>query len=92
MSPNLDRGNWVASHTYIGVVKDMHDDGSIDVVLYRSDGSVLGRASPVCGGPRGFEPCCDRANWRKIKKPRFPLTKSAYIEEIVEFVDAEVKP
>jgi len=82
----FDRGQWVASNTQIGRINFVYDDGTLDIVLYERNGKCLGRDSPAMGGPTGFEPCCDPENWKQIKKPKFPLTKFAFIEEIVCYV------
>lgn len=82
----LTTGNWVADSSRVARIKNIHDDGSLDLVLYSRAGNSIGRQSPAMGGPRGYEPCCDRENWKAIKPPVFPLMKNAYIEEIVEYV------
>jgi hypothetical protein len=43
----------------------------LDLVLYRRDGTKLGRVSPACGGPRGFEPACPADAWEPIEEPDF---------------------
>ena len=41
----------------------------LDLVMYRRDGTKVGRVSPACGGPRGFEPACPAATWGLIDEP-----------------------
>lgn len=82
---SLQKGNWVASNTQIGTLREVHDDGLLDIVLFGRDGKAIGRQSPAVGGPSGYEPCCDPEGWRKIKKPLFPLSNQAYVDELVEF-------
>lgn len=55
----------------IGQVCDVHEDGSLNIVLYASDGSRVGRSSPPCGGPTRYEPCCNPEPWVPIEKPNF---------------------
>lgn len=71
-------GQWVVRRSFnqVGKVADVYGDGTlIDVVLYAHDGSRIGRESPPCGGPRGFEPACPAENWIAIKKPDFPIPR-----------------
>jgi len=76
-------GDWVASrgdHRNVGKVKDVYrDPGSdeavlLDLVLYDRDGSRIGRKSPACGGPSGFEPACAADYWERITPPLFPVS------------------
>ena len=82
----VEIGSWVASFesNQIAKVKNIHLDGSLDVVIYSRTGDRLGRTSPAMGGPTGFEPCCGADNWTAIAKPKFPLMKAAYLEELVK--------
>lgn len=41
----------------------------LDLVMYRRDGTRIGRVSPHCGGPRNFEPACPAAAWGPIDEP-----------------------
>lgn len=43
----------------------------LDLVLYRRDGTKIGRESPPCGGPRNFEPACPAEFWELIEEPDF---------------------
>ncbi len=45
----------------------------VDLWLYDDRGRRTGRESPVCGGPRTFEPSCDWIGWHRIDKPTFPV-------------------
>ena len=75
----LAEGNWVADFTdaerpRIARVKDIYSvagDVVLDLVLYSRDGTKIGRESPACGGPRGFEPACPIENWAQIEEPDF---------------------
>lgn len=92
--PPAKPGQWVAGEDRIGKVREAHPadeldaSGYYDIVLYARDGSLIGRESPAMGGPRGFEPFCSAAHWRPIRKPAFPLTRFAYLRELVTFLDA----
>ena len=76
---DMRKGAWVASFNslsldhgaQIGRVKQVHSDGSLDIVLYSKTGRRIGRESPVMGGPQGFEPCCCAEFWEPIEKPDF---------------------
>lgn len=81
---------WMANETSIGKLIHKHDDGTLDIVIYARSGTKIGRVSPPEGGPRGFEPCCGPDGWAYIVKPNFPLTKFAFIEEIVFKIDREI--
>lgn len=73
-------GDWVAHRTNFrrfGIVKDVLIDRGemlIHVVLYDENGTKIGRESPLCGGPRTFEPCCPYESWHRIDRPDFPVT------------------
>ncbi|ABM97050.1 hypothetical protein [Methylibium petroleiphilum] len=77
-APAFKPGMWAmsADEVYkpmLGRIRDVHSDGSIDVVIYAADGQRRGRVSPAMGGPRGFEPCCGAQNWIPIERPNFEL-------------------
>lgn len=82
----LARGQWAAKNNQFGSIKEVHSDGSLDIVLYTRNGDVIGRESPALDGPTGFEPCCDPEGWRKIRKPAFPLPVNRYLDEVVTFI------
>jgi len=83
-APPFQAGTWVADDKRMGRVRYAHADGSLDIVLYARNGDRIGRESPPMGGPRGFEPCCSPEGWQQIAKPDFPLSKFAFIHEVVE--------
>lgn len=69
-------GAWVADgdqeQPRIAQVADCYElDGEwyLDLVMYRRDGTKIGRVSPACGGPRGFEPALPAASWELIEEP-----------------------
>lgn len=69
-------GAWVADddpdQPRIAQVLDAYVlDGELllDLVMYRRDGTKVGRVSPACGGPRGFEPACPPSAWGLIEEP-----------------------
>lgn len=69
-------GTWVASDDQrqpsIAQVQDCYVIGGealLDLVIYRRDGTRIGRVSPPCGGPRNFEPACPVAAWGPIEEP-----------------------
>lgn len=69
-------GDWVAcddpEQPRIARVKEAYEtDGQVflNLVLYRRDGTRVGRVSPACGGPRGFEPAVPAAHWGLIEEP-----------------------
>lgn len=73
-------GDWVAGkgdHSRIAKVKDVSRDldGEVllDLWIYRSDGTRIGRLSPALSGPKTFEPGCDAVAWERISKPTFPI-------------------
>jgi len=72
-------GDWLASNgddTRVAHVKDVFADRSgiaVNLVLYDVNGERIGRQSPICGGPRTYEPACDFAYWHRINAPHFPL-------------------
>lgn len=72
--------DWVAqknmSQPNIGVVKQIWDDGTFDLVLYDHNGIQIGRKSPPEGGPTKYEPCCPMANYKRIQPPVFPLRRN----------------
>lgn len=60
----------------VAQVKNVHAlDGAVyaDLVIYSHAGDRLGRVSPACGGPKGFEPMCDMADWERCEPPKFPM-------------------
>lgn len=69
-------GAWVADNDttrpQIAQVRDCYEmDGEwyLDLVIFRRDGIKVGRVSPACGGPRGFEPACPATAWSLIEEP-----------------------
>jgi hypothetical protein len=82
----IAKGNWVASYSDIGQVKDVNPDGTLGIVVYERDGTKIGRKSPALDGPVDFEPCCDPDSWKKIEKPEFPLSRYCYIPEVVKYI------
>jgi hypothetical protein len=79
-------GDWVESKEgvlQVGIVKRCYwsrgwngqpDEILIDLYLYDYDENRVGRVSPVMGGPRTFEPSLSAGDWKRIEKPRFPIT------------------
>ena len=61
-----------------GRVKNVWDDGTIDVVVYAPHGEKIGRRSPAYGGPTGYEPCLTAARYALIEPPVFPLAVERY--------------
>lgn len=55
----------------------------VDVTLYERDGTRIGRRSPAMGGPTHFEPACDPECWVVIKRPRFPLSRYCYLDDVL---------
>ena len=75
----LRGGCWVMQGTGTGIrvakVKACYRMGGeilLDLWMYARDGERLGRTSPVCGGPRSFEPACAFEGWVRIEEPAFP--------------------
>lgn len=69
-------GAWVACNDpdqpRIARVMDAYVvDGELllDLVMFRRDGTKVGRVSPACGGPRGFEPAMPASAWGLIEEP-----------------------
>lgn len=69
-------GTWVAcddpEQPRIAQVQDCYTLGGemlLDLVMYRRDGTRIGRVSPHCGGPRNFEPACPASVWGPIEEP-----------------------
>lgn len=69
-------GAWVAcdnpDQPRIAQVMDAYVlDGELllDLVMYRRNGTKVGRVSPACGGPRGFEPAIPASAWGLIEEP-----------------------
>lgn len=69
-------GVWVAcddeNQPRIAQVQDCYvfnGEMLLDLVMYRRDGTRIGRVSPPCGGPRNFEPACPAAAWGPIEEP-----------------------
>lgn len=77
----MKRGDWVAEpdvyRPTFGVVREVYDDGTFNLVVYSFKGEKLGRVSPPEGGPTAFEPCCPQAHYRRIKQPEFPMKLTA---------------
>jgi hypothetical protein len=71
-------GDWVAdTNERVARVRDVYfgnpNEVLLDLVLYEFDGTKLGRVSPACGGPRSFEPACPGEDWKRVKRPNFPM-------------------
>ena len=82
--PRFKIKDWITNWQEIGRIKHIHDDGSLDIVIYSREGKKIGRTSPIRGGPSGFEPCCNPDVWVVIEEPYFPLRKSFYLKELLE--------
>ena len=82
-SHKIKKGDWVVSPSEIGRVRNIWDDGTVDVVIYDRTGRALGRTSPPMGGPTAFEPCCNPSGWKVIDPPNFPLPKYEYLRNCV---------
>lgn len=97
---DMQEGSWVASFhsaspdfgAQIGRVKEVHFDGSIDIVLYAKTGRRIGRESPAMGGPKGFEPCCCADYWEPIEKPDFDFigTQGFYARHLTRLRETPV--
>lgn len=80
-------GAWVASLANldtprIAQVRDCYElDGELllDLVIYRRDGTRVGRESPACGGPRTFEPACPASGWGLIESPNWDFLSAPRI-------------
>lgn len=78
----LAKGDWVAEQGMrpdLAKVRNVYWDSIsrewvADLVLFKHDGTRIGRASPRMGGPGGFEPAVPVQYWSRIKKPSFPLS------------------
>lgn len=87
------KGDWVSDGSSIAVVKNVTPatdswEATYDLFMYDREGTKVGRVSPVMGGPKGFEPCCSAANYKRIQPPRFPLSRFAFVKDQVVFIDA----
>lgn len=81
MSADFSQGGWVASNEgpqgifgfkpRLAKVKDIYDDGNLDLILYDHTGERIGRGSPAMGGPTSFEPYCSAEFWEPIEEPDF---------------------
>jgi hypothetical protein len=80
---NFEPGKWAieaeGQYPEIGKIKAVYWDNIskewvMDIVLYSSDGTRIGRSSPRCGGPSGFEPAVPCKYWVAVTKPDFPLS------------------
>lgn len=74
------KNNWVretdVENPYLGKIKEVYWDRTgnewvMNVVLYKEDGTHLGRVSPKQGGPSSFEPCVPCEDWQVIDEPDF---------------------
>lgn len=83
---SVKKGNWLCNGQAIGKAVNDEYDRVVDICLYDRDGSKIGRESEPFDGPKGFEPCCDAATWRKIERPDFPLKKFYNLDEQVQFI------
>lgn len=87
----LAPGTWATNGSRLGKIKEAYapdgssPSGAYDVVIYDRDGKRVGRDSPALGGPKQFEPCCSADLWRGIKAPKFPLSRHAYLDELVTY-------
>ncbi|WP_296540149.1 hypothetical protein [Rhizorhabdus sp.] len=72
-------GDWVAEPgtERVAKVKSVYEGAPgevlLDLVIFSDKGDKLGRTSPICGGPRTFEPACSAQWWERIEEPRFPI-------------------
>mgnify|MGYP007051632594 CR=1 FL=1 len=73
-------GDWVGSVLDPSVTAKVRaayfsSDGKVlvDLVVYAKDGTRIGRESPSMGGPRGYESACSWEDWKRIRKPSFPI-------------------
>jgi hypothetical protein len=89
-SPVFKNGDWVAvrngTHPEIGIVKEAYEslgEPVLDIVLYDRTGLKVGRNSPALDGPKTYEPACTAANWARIARPKFPLSRYGYDHELV---------
>lgn len=77
MAEKFQKGDWVAeagvNRPCFGMIRQVWQDGSIDIIMYAYTGERVGRVSPPEGGPVSFEPCCTAEHYAKIDKPQFPL-------------------
>lgn len=89
MKTGFEAKQWVCDGEQLGRIKEVEIDGTLDIVIYDRQGNRIGRSSPAMGGPRGFEPCCNPDTWAVIEAPHFPLTRYAYLNEVVTFVPQE---
>lgn len=87
------KGDWVASKNApmnrpeIAKVRDIYEGEPVfDLVMYAPDGSRLGRVSPAMGGPKGFEPWCSQEMYVPIKKPKFPLSRYEWGQDL-EYIE-----
>lgn len=77
----MNKGDWVASAEgfafEVGRIIDAFDDDGaryLNICLYSpTSGERIGRSSPPEGGPTTYEPACPATNWRRIRKPAFPI-------------------
>lgn len=58
---------------HIGKVREVWDDGTIDIVMFSASGEKLGRISPPEGGPTTYEPSVSASNYERIEEPVFPI-------------------
>ncbi len=70
-------GDWISTESgRVAKVKGIYRVGGalcVDLWIYGDKGERIGRESPVCGGPRTFEPACDWEGWFRIDEPAFPV-------------------
>lgn len=71
----------VDSSERVAKVKRVYWDGDevfFDLYIYSDKGERLGRTSPICGGPRTYEPCCSAVHWSRLEgEPNWPVRVKA---------------
>lgn len=87
----MHKGDWVFNGCdQIGKVRsepyELFGRWLMDVTLYDLSGQCVGRSSPAMGGPTQYEPACDVAGWRVIRRPEFPLSRFCRLDEVVKFL------
>lgn len=83
MKKNPATQKWVANSHQIGRIKQVHQDGTVDIVLYNRQGKKchLNRDGHIVWVLQNASP----ENWRRIEAPTFPLLDFYKLEELVTF-------
>lgn len=55
-------------------VHRFEDEMLFDLCIYARNGNRVGRESPICGGPRTYEPMCSMEGWQRIAEPDWPVS------------------